>query len=112
MSHVTTHILDLGRGEPASGVVVKLARKSGAGGWSNIGAATTDGDGRAEGFSPESLDEDTYRLTFETESYFQSLGVESFYPQVEVIFRVTDPTQHYHVPLLLSAFGYTTYRGG
>jgi len=111
MSGITTHILDLARGRPAAGVAVSLARRS-RDGWSEIGAARTDANGRV----PNLLTGDgtpspgTYRLRCETGAYFSSHGVTSFHPLVEIVFEVRD-AEHYHIPLLVSPFGYTTYRG-
>ena len=77
-----------------------------------LARATTDADGRVKTFTPTpSLTPGTYRLTFEVGSYFAATGVEAFYPRVVVEFDVRDASQHYHVPLLLSPFGYSTYRG-
>lgn len=103
MSTLSTHVLDTSRGEPAVGLAVSLAR-SVEGGWETIHAATTDDDGRVSGFGD--LEPGTYRLGFETGDHGND-----FYPFVHVVFRVEDGRDHYHVPLLLSPFGYTTYRG-
>lgn len=112
MSGITTHVLDTSRGRPAGGVVVRLAiEKSGA--WSQIGEGATDADGRARDLLPDdfALEAGVYRLTFETGPYFAAQEIEAFYPEVVIVFMVSDPAQHYHVPLLLSPFGYSTYRG-
>ncbi len=110
MSGLTTHILDTSRGLPAPGVVVRLD-ESVKGEWQTRCQATTDADGRARLLSP---DDDfllgTYRLTFEVASYFEALATPAFYPEIQVVFCVRD-ARHHHVPLLLSAFGYSTYRG-
>jgi 5-hydroxyisourate hydrolase len=113
MSAITTHILDTARGRPGAGVSIKLERRSDDGGFIELGRGATDADGRLRTLlSPgEALSEGFYRLTFDTGSYFAALGVEGFYPEVSVIFEVRDPAQHYHVPLLLSPYGYSTYRG-
>ncbi len=110
MSSVTTHILDLSSGRPAAGVEVRLLQ-GGEREAREIGATVTDRDGRASRLATESLEVGEYRLLFETGSYFEQQGVASFYPRVEVTFRIEDPGEHYHVPLLLSPFGYSTYRG-
>lgn len=111
MSAITTHVLDVSRGRPASGVAVVLERVSAP----QPGAqsrASTDADGRVKAFAPvPSVRPGTYRLTFEVGPYFSAAGVEAFYSRVVVEFEVRDPSQHYHVPLLLSPFGYSTYRG-
>ncbi len=112
MSAITTHILDVSAGFPARGVPVKLERETSAG-WEIIGLGKTDEDGRLRDLldSDFDLEAGNYRLTFDTESYFRQRQVEGFYPQVTVAFTVRDAAQHYHVPLLLSPFGYSTYRG-
>jgi 5-hydroxyisourate hydrolase len=111
MSAITTHVLDVAHGRPARGIAVALERV-GTPQSTLLGRATTDADGRAKAFTPTpSLQAGTYRLTFEVASYFAAMGIESFYPRVVVEFAVGDATQHYHVPLLLSPFGYSTYRG-
>jgi 5-hydroxyisourate hydrolase len=110
MSAITTHVLDVSRGRPASGIAIVLERIDARS--STASRATTDADGRVQSFSPETaLQPGTYRLTFEVGAYFVATGVDTFYPRVVVEFDVRDPTQHYHVPLLLSPFGYSTYRG-
>ncbi|HEV2861983.1 MAG TPA: hydroxyisourate hydrolase [Pyrinomonadaceae bacterium] len=112
MSAITTHVLDISRGRPAAGVPVLLETYTDDG-WLPLGDGTTDADGRLRHLLPEGQDlgVGTYRLTFGTEAYFVSQGVEGFYPAVVVTFSVADAGQHYHVPLLLSPFGYSTYRG-
>jgi len=113
MSAVTTHVLDTARGRPASGLSVVLEAQAGDGRWGVVGKGATDADGRVRQLLPAgaSLHPGLYRLTFDTQSYFVAQELEGFYPQVTVVFEVRDPTQHYHVPLLLSPFGYSTYRG-
>lgn len=113
MSGITTHVLDTSRGRPASGVAVGLAFESAAGDWKQIGKGTTDNDGRARDLLPDGfgLVAGVYRLIFETGAYFRRQEIEAFYPEVVIVFTVGDPAQHYHVPLLLSPFGYSTYRG-
>jgi 5-hydroxyisourate hydrolase len=110
VSHVTTHILDTGTGRPASGVKATLEAKS-ATGWQEIGSGTTDADGRIKNLGPEQVEAGTYRISFETGSYFGEQGTETFFPSVELTFAVKDPAEHYHVPLLISPFAYSTYRG-
>jgi len=112
MSRITTHVLDTARGRPAAGVPVHLERIS-AGGAELLGRGTTDGDGRLRDLVglDSSLAVGTYRLVFDTAAYFRSQDVQGFYPVVTIDFDVREPSQHYHVPLLLSPFGYSTYRG-
>jgi len=112
MSAITTHILDVSKGCPASGVPVMLERQTTTN-WEIIGKGATDEDGRLRDLlnSETVLQTGNYRLTFDTENYFLQQKIESFYPQVTVAFTVRDAAQHYHVPLLLSPFGYSTYRG-
>jgi 5-hydroxyisourate hydrolase len=112
MSGISTHVLDTARGRPASGVPVVLATKTGDG-WRELGRTVTDADGRARQLLPpeSSLAVGTYRLTFDTQAYFDRLGSEGFYPEAAIVFAVRDPEQHYHVPLLLAPYGYSTYRG-
>lgn len=112
MSGITTHVLDTALGRPASGVPVRLEIRAGSG-WRSLARALTDADGRSHQLLPESseLAVGTYRLTFDTGAYFRSLGSEPFFPEASVVFEVKDPEQHYHVPLLLSPFAYSTYRG-
>lgn len=108
--HLTTHVLDAATGTPAPGIELALATASGV----PIATGTTDADGRA-GLGPERLEAGDYALTFSTGSYFAGRGVATFYPSVTVTFRVAVDDQggspHYHVPLLLSPFAYSTYRG-
>lgn len=112
MSGITTHVLDLSRGMPAAGMRIVVGRSGNEGNGSPVLAeAFTDDDGRVKQELPWALERGTYRITFDTGAYFRSQGVESFHPEVTVTFEVRDPSQHYHVPLLLSPFGYSTYRG-
>jgi 5-hydroxyisourate hydrolase len=112
MSGITTHVLDVSAGRPAAGISVRLERKGDAG-WKEIGTQATDDDGRARELLSEggSTDAGIYRLTFQVGKYFNVRNVESFYEEVTITFVVSDASQHYHVPLLLSPFGYSTYRG-
>jgi 5-hydroxyisourate hydrolase len=112
MSKITTHVLDTSVGRPASGVPVVLDVEEVGTGWKQIGRGATDKDGRLRDLLGEgTLVEGTYRLTFDTHTYFADRKIESLYPQVSVIFSVRDAHEDYHVPLLLNPFGYTTYRG-
>jgi hydroxyisourate hydrolase len=113
MSTISTHILDTSRGQPAAGVGVKLEALNAGEGWSQLAQAQTDEDGRVKAFdlSEPQLAAGTYRLVFAVGGYFEALNQESFYPEVVVNFRVEGGPEHYHVPLLISPFGYSTYRG-
>ncbi|AMM19303.1 5-hydroxyisourate hydrolase [Frondihabitans sp. PAMC 28766] len=106
MSHVTTHVLDSSVGRPAARVAVELQDATGH----RIAAGVTDADGRVATLGPDLLAPGPYRLVFATEPYFAASGTPTFYPQVTLDFAVTDES-HYHVPLLLSPFAYSTYRG-
>ncbi len=110
---ISTHVLDTSRGRPARGVGVVLAMRTSDGAFADLAAGVTDDDGRLTNLLGEerSLLPGVYRLTFQTGEWFASEGVAAFYPQVDVTFELTQPGQHYHVPLLLSPFGYATYRG-
>ena len=113
MSAITTHVLDISRGVPAGGVQVTLEWHSPAGEWQLMGKGATDPDGRLRTLMPEAGSAPTglYRLHFETGAYFQAHGTAAFHPSVTVTFEVLDGEAHHHVPLLVSPFGYTTYRG-
>jgi 5-hydroxyisourate hydrolase len=110
MSQITTHVLDTARGQPAAGVTVRLEKLSDAG-QEEIGRASTDAEGRVRDIGPERLAAGTYRLIFAVAEYFARRDRPAFFPEVAVTFTVAGEGQHYHVPLLLSPFGYTTYRG-
>ena len=110
MSGITTHILDTSRGRPAAGVWVVLDHRT-EGAYREVGNGVTDDDGRLRDLTPGPIARGTYRLTFHIGAYFAEQKVEAFYPEASVIFEVKDPTQHFHVPLLLNPFGYSTYRG-
>lgn len=113
MSGITTHILDVSIGRPAVGVQVRLDRLAAVDEWEEIGSQKTDVDGRARGLVPEgqSFTSGVYRLVFDVGPYFNDSQVESFYGEITIAFTVRDASEHYHVPLLLSPFGYSTYRG-
>ncbi len=112
MSAITTHILDTARGRPAAGIAVTLEGRAG-GGWKVLGRGKTDADGRVRDLlaAGSRLEPGPYRLTFEVAPYFRAQNIDPFYPEVAVVFEVRAITEHYHVPLLLSPYGYTTYRG-
>jgi hydroxyisourate hydrolase len=112
MNGITTHVLDLAAGRPAAGMTVRLDRLMGTG-WSKVAEQATDDDGRARELLPAGAPPEAgiYRLTFATRAYFHDKGTPTFYPEVSVTFEVGNPAQHYHVPLLVSPWGYSTYRG-
>ena len=113
MSKVSTHVLNTATGKPAAGLPVRLDRQEPSGNWSSLSSVRTDQDGRCAQLLPDgaTLAEGVYRLTFDTASYFASCRVDGLYPAVEVLFRVRKNENHFHIPLLLSPNGYTTYRG-
>ena len=110
MSPITTHVLDTSRGAPAVGVPVVLECAVDSG-WQLVGRGTTDADGRVRDLLASPPAVGRYRLSFDTEAYFNAVGEAGFYPEVSVTFVVERVEEHYHVPLLLSPFGYSTYRG-
>ena len=110
-SKISAHVLDTALGRPAADLSVRLDVLD-AGAFRSLGAARTDADGRvAELLADLPLEARVYRVTFETEAYLLATQQEVFYPRVEVVFRVREGEGHYHIPLLLSPFGYSTYRG-
>jgi len=113
MSAITTHVLDTALGRPASGVPVRLEAVDAdtLEPVKELASTTTNQDGRVAGFGPETLEAGNYRITFDTATYHAATKQDSFFPQVAITFTLTDPGQHYHVPLLLSPFTYSTYRG-
>ena len=113
MATITTHVLDTARGTPAAGISVHLTRAEDKGidAGIEVGMGITDADGRCRSLTPDSVAAGTYRLSFDVGAYFANQGIESFYPRVEVFFHVKNQEQHFHVPLLLAPFGYSTYRG-
>lgn len=112
MSHITMHILDTTAGLPAQSVPVSLSAQIGDT-WEEIAQGETDADGRITDLLPDEqiLNPGLYKIYFATETYFSRADIDTFYPYVEIVFRIVDPDQHYHIPLLLSPYGYTTYRG-
>lgn len=109
MSQLTTHVLDIAYGTPAVGVAVSLDRQT-EDGWSEVGSGVTNADGRIPLLGADQVEAGVYRLTFAVGDYFQATHRPSFYPEVQVTFRVSG-IEHLHLPLLLSTFGYSTYRG-
>jgi len=112
-SPITTHVLDTAQGQPAANIHVVLEVRQTQDSWETVGDGRTDTDGRINNFfiETESMSPGTYRLTFNVSPYFQSQGVDSFYSVIPIVFTLDDPNTHYHVPLLLSPYGYSTYRG-
>ena len=111
-SPISTHVLNTSSGRPAAQVAVALQRQAGKA-WKSVGAERTDAQGRAANLYPpeEPLQAGTYRLVYETRKYFKDQGVQTFFPTVEVVFEIEKTGEHYHVPVLVSPFGYSTYRG-
>lgn len=107
-SHVTSHVLDAATGRPAPGVGVRLEARTDDG-WTPVASAVTDGDGRASDLGPAALAEGVYRVVFDTAGYFGDRP--TFYPEVVIVFELASASEHYHIPLLLSPFAYSTYRG-
>ncbi|MBK24892.1 MAG: hydroxyisourate hydrolase [Halobacteriovorax sp.] len=112
MSPITTHILDTASGRPASNVPVILEIEK-DGDFEQIGQGLTDEDGRVKDLLVDNHDllAGIYRISFNTEKYYQDINKETFYPEANIVFKVIATDEHYHVPLLLSGFGYSTYRG-
>ncbi|MEX2504998.1 MAG: hydroxyisourate hydrolase [Egicoccus sp.] len=109
---LSTHVLDTSVGRPATGVQVFLDQRTEDGGWSHVVAAQTDADGRVGRLVPAgALAAGVYRLTFAVADWAAEVGTATFFPEVSIVFEVTAPEEHHHVPLLLSPFGYSTYRG-
>jgi 5-hydroxyisourate hydrolase len=108
MSTLSTHVLDSATGRPACGMAVTLESRGES--WVTLGHGVTDADGRLKGWGPSSIGPGTYRLTFDTGTWFAERHRECFYPEVAVTFNLNDDG-HFHVPLLLAPFAYSTYRG-
>ncbi|XP_044516450.1 5-hydroxyisourate hydrolase-like isoform X1 [Gracilinanus agilis] len=112
-SPLTTHVLDTASGLPARGLCLRLFRLGDSNQqWTELRKSYTNADGRCPGLlTPDQMKAGTYKLFFDTEGYWNKMGQTSFYPYVEVVFSITNEAQKFHVPLLLSPFSYTTYRG-
>lgn len=112
MSAITTHVLDTSKGQPAGGITAVLEFKTPEG-WNELARGSTNTDGRIPDLLPKErkIDPGVYRLTFEIRSYLEGNQTAGFYPYVPIVFEIKDSEQHYHIPLLLSPFGYSTYRG-
>ena len=109
MNKLTTHILDTSIGKPAEGITIILYR-GGNDEWIEMSRTKTNTDGRASDLTSKNLEPTIYKLRFETKDYFDKNSISTFYPYVEIIFEITN-SEHYHIPLLLNPFGYSTYRG-
>ncbi|UFH52431.1 hydroxyisourate hydrolase [Spirosoma sp. KNUC1025] len=109
MSPITTHILDTTRGKPAEGVAITLYQYQ-QDEWLELATGRTNADGRISNLLTDAIPSGTYKLHFETQPYFNTLEISTFYPYVDIIFSIVTG-EHYHVPLLLNPFGYSTYRG-
>ena len=112
MTQITSHILDTSLGKPAEGVLITLMQQQGDD-WLMLGSGATNGDGRVADFtgSVDPLPGGIYKLTFYLSDYYAQNSQQTFYPYVDVAFEIAADGQHYHVPLLLNPFGYSTYRG-
>jgi 5-hydroxyisourate hydrolase len=110
---VSSHVLDTASGRPAAGVPVTLEAREPDGGWTAVGEGVTGADGRLPELvlGHRGARAGVHRLRFDTGAWFAARGLAGFYPEVTVVFEVADPAEHYHLPLLLSPYGYTTYRG-
>lgn len=111
MSQITTHVLDTSLGKPAEGIEICLQQQNGTE-WKTIASGFTNSDGRIGDLLPTDklLSPGIYRMFFETGEYYERLNIKTFYPEVTIVFETFD-TEHYHVPLLLNPFGFSTYRG-
>lgn len=113
MNTLSTHVLDTSVGKPAEGIDIVLEVRQPDGSWKRLASGTTNADGRVADFLGKSqpVPQGTYRMSFATAAYFQRRQTRCFYPHVDVTFELTSDAEHYHVPLLLSPFGFSTYRG-
>jgi 5-hydroxyisourate hydrolase len=107
---ISTHVLDTSLGAPAASLAVRLQRQDGAS-WVDVSRASTSSDGRIASLAAGDSGAGTYRLSFDAGAYFRARGIESFYGVIVIDFIVRDADAHHHVPLLMSPYGYTTYRG-
>jgi len=113
MKKISTHVLDVAQGKPAKDLAVRLERRESSGSWAPMGSSRTDKDGRCSQLLSENEDlrPGLYRLSFDAATYHHSENVEGLYPVVEITFQVREGESQFHIPLLLSPYGYTTYRG-
>ncbi|MYR06168.1 hydroxyisourate hydrolase [Gordonia sp. SID5947] len=107
MTGISTHVLDAVSGSPARGVAISLRDSTGT----VLATGVTDDDGRIAQVNTEPVTPGTYHLVFDTGRWFDTHGITGFYPEIDICFAVDDPTRHHHVPVLLSPYSYTTYRG-
>ncbi|XP_064109273.1 5-hydroxyisourate hydrolase-like isoform X2 [Macrobrachium nipponense] len=108
---ITCHVLDTATGKPASSMKLSLHKQTDAG-WEELVSKATNSDGRAGQFlSQEAFTKGVYKMFFDTADYFKQQNTKGFYPYVEIVFEIEQPAEHYHIPLLLSPYGYSTYRG-
>ncbi len=112
MSGITTHVLDTAKGKPGKGISITLEKKTGDT-YSKIGAGVTNDDGRLPGLLADDykLESGIYRISFDTAAYYKTQGQKCFYPEASIVFEIEKPEEHFHVPLLISGYGYSTYRG-
>jgi 5-hydroxyisourate hydrolase len=113
MSQITSHVLDTSRGKPAEGITISLFESNNEGEWSLLAEGTTNSDGRVPTLLAQDrvLPAGSYRVHFAISDYFNGLNEQAFYPYVDIVFNISGDGDHYHIPLLLTAFGYSTYRG-
>jgi len=112
MRGITTHVLDTSRGRPAAGMRITLEIQTAGDGWVPVGDGVTDDDGRVPGLAGDGAPaKGVHRMTFFTGEWFEAEGIEGFYPLVTIECLIDDPLAHYHIPLLISPYGYSTYRG-
>jgi 5-hydroxyisourate hydrolase len=111
VSRITTHILDTTRGRPAAGVAVRLKAEEAGGGWREIGSGVTNEDGRITNLGPADLPPGNYGIEVDTAAYYLQSNIEFFFSSIALSFTLKNPAQHYHVPLLISPFAISTYRG-
>ena len=111
MSGITSHVLDTALGKPAPGIDIELEISADQSSWQSLGSGTTNADGRVPELFAGEPKAGHYRMSFKVSDYFKRQKVESFYSTIRIEFKIDDVSQHYHVPLLLSPFGYSTYRG-
>jgi 5-hydroxyisourate hydrolase len=113
MSQITSHVLDTSRGKPAAGITISLFERNNEGEWLLLAQGKTNADGRVPALLEKNrvLPAGSYRVHFAISDYFSALNEQAFYPYVDIVFNISGDGDHYHIPLLLTAFGYSTYRG-